>query len=522
MDNRLLATIIIFPIWLTLVLIFRKHRQWLLYYLIAAFGLTIQVVFLAEHFGWDQQLVNLASFHVYLISKVFLHIPMELLTNGRFQIMMPDGTNSILKLGIECSAILESSVILGLIIFYPLFNVGQKILRVTFGLIVTYAINIVRLMIIVLMAYKFGSDYIFIAHAGVARIFFFVCELLLYWYLMTKPSVKAVGQSIKEKIPVSQAAALGRTFKTRYAITQLSVIIIFAILVSSSFVVSSDWQKAFTPNVKQERPIIYQEETTLTPVPETSSSLYQELALDLLGGQKNQFKFNIQKEEEINVQVLEGQQDLAARIILNGENVELVTLPRWLFNKQQSIFEPLTVKPGDVLEVKFQNLAEKEPSQYLVKIYPKGMQDLQICTRETLPSGPTSQSQPKPEPPSQVQSSQPVKSVAGDSSPSLYQELALDLLGGQKNQFKFNIQKEEEINVQVLEGQQDLAVRLLINGVDIAFVSFAPWRFDKYTSIFEPIKVKPGDVLELRFQNLAEDEPAQYLIKVYPSGDEDV
>src|SRR3990167_4630558 len=142
MDSRLLATIIIFPIWLTLVLIFRKHRQWLFYYLVAAFGLTIQLVFLAEYTGLDQILVNIASFHVKLISTNLFNLQMELLSNGRFQLIHPVGGTDILKLGIECSAVLESSILLALIIFYPLFNWRQKVLRASFGLVVTYVINI--------------------------------------------------------------------------------------------------------------------------------------------------------------------------------------------------------------------------------------------------------------------------------------------------------------------------------------------------------------------------------------------
>ncbi len=521
MTNRLLAVLIIFPIWLTLVLVFRRHRQWLLYYLVAAFGLTIQLVFLAEYFAFDQLLVNVASYHVNLIAKYLFHVPMELLTNGRFQILNAGGTN-ILKLGIECSAVLESAILFSLVLFYPLFNPYQKALRITFGLIITYVINIARLIIIVLMAYKFGSDYIFLAHAGVARIFFFVCELILYWYLMTKPTVKSVGESIlNHKSPV-KTAIVGLALKLRHAITQMVIIFIFISLTLTSFLASNEWHKAFKDISRQPRPIIYQDETTLTPVSESTSGLYQEIALDLLAGEKNVFKYDIQKEEELNVQILEGQEDLAARLLLNGKKVELVSLPSWLFGKEPSIFKPFSVKPGDVLELRFQNLSEEEPSQYLVKIYPRGEENVQICTLESLKTQPTPKPKPTPSPEVLPIPKPPTKkSVAGDSSTGFYQEIALDLLAGERNVFKFDILEEEKLNIQVLEGQEGLAARVIINDDEIGFVSFAPWRFDKYTSIFEPIKVKPGDVLEVTFQNLSEEEPAQYLIKIYPEKEED-
>lgn len=261
MDSRLLATIIIFPIWLTLVIVFRRHRQWFLYYMIAAFGLTMQVVLLAEHFGIDQMLVNMASFHVELISKYLFKIQMELLSNGRFQLLQPIQGADVLKLGVECSAILESAVVVALVVFYPLFNWKQKILRALFGLVVTYAINIIRLMIIVLMADRLGSEYIFLAHAGVARIFFFLCEVLLYWYLLTKPTVKSVGDSLTHHRPVGEEATVGHSLQLRHAVAQVIVIILILGTVLTTFKVSNEWKIAFMEPVKKVRPIIYKDET---------------------------------------------------------------------------------------------------------------------------------------------------------------------------------------------------------------------------------------------------------------------
>ncbi len=497
MTNRLIAVLIIFPIWLTLVIVFRRHRQWLLYYLVAAFGMTLQIVFLAEYFGLDQVLVNIASYHVDLISKYIFHLPIELLSNGRFQITLPDGTVSILKLGIECSAVLESSICVSLVIFYPLFNISQKILRATFGLIVTYVINIARLMIIVLMAYKFGPDYIFVAHAGVARIFFFVCELILYWYLITKPTVRSVGESILSHENVTQAAKVGHALRLRHAIGQLMVIFIVIGLSIYSFLVSDEWYKAFTNISYEPRPLIFKETTEIVPMyeitpapaPKQSSqnqdALNKELTMDLEGGQKKEYRFEITKEEELNVQVLLGNQDLASRLILNGENIALVAMAPWRFNKQISIFDPIKVKPGDVLELRFQNLAE-ESSKYVVKVFPNDEINNKIA-----------------------------KEVAGISTSAINKELTMDLQAGEKTEFYFEITKEEKLNVQVLLGNQDLACRFMINDVSVAFTEMSQWRFDQQ-NIFEPIKVRPGDILKLKFQNLS-DAQGQYSIKVFPN-----
>lgn len=370
MDSRLLATIIIFPIWLTLILVFRRHRQWLLYYLVAAFGLTIMIVFLAEHFGWDQILVNLASYQVYLITKYVLHIPIEIMNQGRFQLFGNQSGGDILKLGIECSAILESSIAVSLIIFYPLFNWKQKILRASFGLVVTYVINIIRLLIIVLMANKFGPDYIFVAHAGVARIFFFLCEVILYWYLLTKPTVKSVGDSISQNVPLSQTAKVGRSLMLRHAVMQILVIVTFVILSVASFRVSKDWQIAFRDYKPKERPIIYQEETSLEQgakpqvLGASKGKTLKQMAvngLDGNGGAESRL-LPIENVNRLNLHLQQGSQTLQVEMYINRKffNRAIVDVnaddqasaDKMIFAKGAQVF------PGDTLELRFKNLGQ--------------------------------------------------------------------------------------------------------------------------------------------------------------------
>lgn len=514
MNSRLLSVLIIFPIWLILILVFRRHRQWLLYYLVAAFGCTLQLVFLAEYFGFDQISVNIASFHVNLISKNIFHIPMELMSNGRFQLMLTNGGSSILKLGIECSAILESSILIGLLLFYPLFSLRQRCLRVIFGLVVTYVINIFRLMIIVLMAYKFGPDYIFLAHAGVARIFFFLAELMLYWYLITKPTVKSVGVAIKDGITLKEAAQIGKSLQFKHAIAQLSVILIIIQISILTFGFSSDWHKAFVRSIPQNRPLIYQDETTLTPVTDAETSLNQEVFFGLTGNEKKILTFKIFREEELIVRVLKGEYDIAARLGLNDQSEEFVTVPSWLFDKTDSIFNLFKVKPGDTLEIKIQNLAEK-PSDYAIKIASADESNIQICKIESSTKEGSINPTPTPTPAPSAMSN-----IQGASSGKFDREIPLSLEGGRKILLRFDITQKEILNIQVPQGDEDLATRVIINGDEFGFITSTPWRYTKQKSIFEPISVKPGDVLEIRFQNLA-DDPSNYLVRIFQTEEKD-
>lgn len=393
MDSRLLATIIIFPIWITLIIIFRRHRQWLLYYLVASFGLTLQLVFLAEHFGFDQTLVNMATFHIKLIMQFLFKIQMVLLSNGRFQLVHAAIGSDILKLGIECSAVLESSIVLSLIIFYPLFNIRQKILRAGFGLVMTYVINIVRLIIIVLITNKFGSDYIFLAHAGVARVFFFVAELFLYWYLITKPTVRSVGDSLTQKVPLENTARVGASFRYLNAGAQVAVIIIVVGLGFLSFRVSNEWKLAFAPAPKVERPLIYPEETGIDRVaPDNSQprsnnnsaknkdilgaeeavSILHSFGLENLNpGQTQSYQYIAKTSAKLNLRIVEGAAPLKIKIYRNGlaqniTDIDLASNEAPIIN-QKVFYMLVSVASGDRIDISFENLGRRS-SNYKLEI----------------------------------------------------------------------------------------------------------------------------------------------------------
>lgn len=61
----------------------------------------------------------------------------------------------------------------------------------------TYLANIIRILSIVLIVSVFGKTSIYLAHAIVGKIIFFVLIVILYWYLLTKPTMGQVRKNIK-------------------------------------------------------------------------------------------------------------------------------------------------------------------------------------------------------------------------------------------------------------------------------------------------------------------------------------
>lgn len=182
-------------VYVFLVVFFRKSKQWLPYYLLGAFGLTLILVLLAQYFGIERLLITVCLYNVSLIANL-LEIPTKVYTASCLMVADPGGF-SLLEITIECSAILEFSVLIGLMLFYPGFPPLKKLWLTLFGLGVLYVINVIRLMIIVTLVHALGTGITFIAHAVIGRLFFFTSVIILFWYIITRPTLKIIGKSVR-------------------------------------------------------------------------------------------------------------------------------------------------------------------------------------------------------------------------------------------------------------------------------------------------------------------------------------
>jgi exosortase family protein XrtG len=176
------------------VVLFRKHRAWLSYYLLGAFGLTLILAFGARYLGLEKYWESAHLYQTYLLSS-WMGIKARLLSQDTIAVTDPVGWIT-LRIGIECSGILESSVIVGLVSFYPAFTVKRKLSLLGIGLAATVTANIVRILIIVAIVHFYGREAVFISHAIVGRLFFFATMIVLFWYILTRPTVNEVGRMV--------------------------------------------------------------------------------------------------------------------------------------------------------------------------------------------------------------------------------------------------------------------------------------------------------------------------------------
>ena len=187
--------IVFMILWEVLVIFLYKKRQWLLYYLTAAFGLTVLILLISQELGFDTLLAELEIRHTASLLRLF---NIESYAQG-INLMIPVQEGwAVLICTLECSALMEISVFFSLLLFYFKFSPARKFFSLVLGVGITYFANIIRLFSISVITNNFGEDYVFLAHTVVGRLIFFGFVLLIYWYLVTRPTISYVGRSLIE------------------------------------------------------------------------------------------------------------------------------------------------------------------------------------------------------------------------------------------------------------------------------------------------------------------------------------
>ena len=182
-------------VYLAGLLLLRKSRQGLIAYLWGAFGLSAILIFAGQIGGWNLPLGAFQAGIIELVSRLFGG---GLATVPGGGLVVPDPTGwSILQVGIECSALIEMSIFVGLLVFYPRLPTGERLARLIAGVAATIGINLVRLAIIVVMIAALGKPIVPWAHAVVGRLVFFVGILYLYWRMLTLPTLAVVRRQME-------------------------------------------------------------------------------------------------------------------------------------------------------------------------------------------------------------------------------------------------------------------------------------------------------------------------------------
>jgi exosortase family protein XrtG len=186
--------------WGGLVLFFWRARAWLPYYVLGASGAAVLiVVFSREVIPMELWLRQLTAYSVNGIAGIvglnttLAHQPGTLMVIG-----VPhhqEWTN--LTVGLESSGLLESSALVGLIAFFPTGHTRSRAATLAIALAASFGANVIRVLIIVAVVSYGGQGSLDFAHIFLGRIAFFFMAMVIYWYAITRPTLRIVGDRLR-------------------------------------------------------------------------------------------------------------------------------------------------------------------------------------------------------------------------------------------------------------------------------------------------------------------------------------
>ena len=189
-------------LWLAIYVFLRRSRAWLLAYVVGAVGFTLILVYFVRGSALESAFETAGAVGAHYVgdalripTRVFLNAPGTLLVLIVYQ---KAGWTAV-EVDIECSGLLESIVFLGLVAFFRGLPWGRKIWYLSVGLLFTYVVNVIRIVIIVAMISYFGKDAIYLAHTVVGRAVFFALVINLYWYTFTRTTMETLRHRILEE-----------------------------------------------------------------------------------------------------------------------------------------------------------------------------------------------------------------------------------------------------------------------------------------------------------------------------------
>ncbi len=197
------------PLWGFIVVVYLaglwwlRRRQWRLsVYIWSGFGLAFLLIHAAVLLNGHVLLASTEARQLKDIMGIF-GVHLELVDST--VLMVPDPTGwSGLRIGVESSTLIELAVFSGLLLFYPKLSWRRRSLSMIAGLGGTYLLNLFRLGLIVVMILVWGKPAVPVAHAIVGRLVYFGGVVILYWFLLTKPTLGIVHRFIQETGRVSR------------------------------------------------------------------------------------------------------------------------------------------------------------------------------------------------------------------------------------------------------------------------------------------------------------------------------
>lgn len=201
----IVLAIILSTLWLAAVLFFRLNRIWLPYYIVGSVGLAFLIIFVGRNSVIEPWLQTAVAYGVHSVSQLTT-IPTETFdaAPGALLVLVTQSSGwTMLQVTVESSGLLESGVVAGMLMFYPAWSIRRRFFYTLLALALTYVANIIRLMVIVAALHYMGKDSLLVSHTIIGRAVFFAGVVLIYWYLLTRPTLGSVRKKLDQELVAS-------------------------------------------------------------------------------------------------------------------------------------------------------------------------------------------------------------------------------------------------------------------------------------------------------------------------------
>lgn len=182
----MLLTIVLFVIWVTLLLIFRKVKIYFFFFLFGSIGLFGFLMY----FGMNTVEKYLQYYVTYVIGIIgnatglYKTLPSYSMITAYHKVQAIS-----FFIDYECSGYIETLVYFCLLMFYPVYHFWGKMLYTIIGIVYIFISNIIRVFFICLITKVFGSELFFFSHTIFARVLFFLFMVVLYYLVFTRPHI---------------------------------------------------------------------------------------------------------------------------------------------------------------------------------------------------------------------------------------------------------------------------------------------------------------------------------------------
>lgn len=187
--------------WLALTWFFWRAGAWLPYFVVGSTGFALLTVITARDVIPMDLWLRVATAHaVNSSATVFgLQTSMSTADAGSLLVIGVPHHNewTLLSIGLECSGLLESAALAGLVVFYPAQSTSRRAGILVIALAATFVANIVRMMVIVTAVAWFGQGALDVAHVVLGRVVFFFLAIGIYWFAITRPTLATVNARIR-------------------------------------------------------------------------------------------------------------------------------------------------------------------------------------------------------------------------------------------------------------------------------------------------------------------------------------